>query len=198
MESKSEAISHREWRYIRLPNLVAAGLAIVFAVIVFVMIRQAVAAANESACTGRIAYLAYHILYHQEATSELPASSNGNPPHSWRVLLLKDLGYESLHAQYHFDEPWDSEANLKVLAQMPKQFTCPNCPNENCTSYFLKLDGKGGFTVFERNGASIPWTKPQDIDPSTPTGTPCDSGGFAVATPTGDKEERMKVSRQSN
>jgi hypothetical protein len=35
----------------------------------------------------------------------------GNPLHSWRVLLLPYLGYDELHAQLRLDESWDSEHN---------------------------------------------------------------------------------------
>src|SRR5690606_15140578 len=38
---------------------------------------------------------------------------------SWRIDLLPYLEQQALYDQYRKDEPWDSEANMKVLEQMP-------------------------------------------------------------------------------
>jgi hypothetical protein len=81
------------------------------------------------------------------------------------------------------DEPWDSPANKKVLAQVPAIFRSP--PDEKGTtnaSYFVltgpktMFSGKEGMKIFEITGGTsntimlveakrdIPWTKPEDID----------------------------------
>lgn len=49
----------------------------------------------------------------------------GKVPHSWRVDLLPYLEGAKLYEAYQFDEPWDSEANKKILAQMPPVFRHP-------------------------------------------------------------------------
>jgi hypothetical protein len=49
----------------------------------------------------------------------------GKVPHSWRVELLPYLEHADLYEKYQFDEPWDSEANKKILAQMPPVFRHP-------------------------------------------------------------------------
>lgn len=50
---------------------------------------------------------------------------NGKPKHSWRVLILPQLGEYSLYNQYKFDEPWDSPTNSGIFSKCPYVFTCP-------------------------------------------------------------------------
>ncbi|MDZ7616025.1 MAG: DUF1559 domain-containing protein, partial [Patescibacteria group bacterium] len=54
------------------------------------------------------------LLYEREHGTLPPAWSvdaQGNPLHSWRVLLLPYLGHEALYKKIRLDEPWDSEHN---------------------------------------------------------------------------------------
>ena len=46
-------------------------------------------------------------------------SKDGKALLSWRVLLLPELGEQALYAQFHLDEPWDSENNKSLIAKMP-------------------------------------------------------------------------------
>jgi hypothetical protein len=39
---------------------------------------------------------------------------------SWRVAILPYIEQQALYQQFKFDEPWDSEHNIKLLEQMPK------------------------------------------------------------------------------
>jgi len=114
---------------------------------------------------------------------------DGKTPHSWRVAILPYLEQQALYKQYKFDEPWDSEANKKVLAQMPAVFRHPgDARPDPFSSYFVltgpatMFDGaKGAEFADIRDGMSntiltveavrdIPWTKPEDIafDPNQP------------------------------
>jgi beta-lactamase regulating signal transducer with metallopeptidase domain len=62
----------------------------------------------------------------------------GKVPHSWRVAILPYLEQPALYEQYHFDEPWDSEGNKGVLAQMPAVFRHPqDDPKSTNSSYFV-------------------------------------------------------------
>jgi len=105
-------------------------------------------------------------------------------PHSWRVALLPffEHGPRDLYEQYRFDEPWDSEANMKVLEQMPDAFRSPHDePSSTNTSFFV-LTGPGAiFDGEERTQfrevtdgtvqtlllveakRPVSWTKPEDI-----------------------------------
>src|SRR5262249_27007034 len=49
-------------------------------------------------------------------------NSDGKPLLSWRVAILPYIEQEKLYAQFHLDEPWDSEHNMKLLNQMPSLY----------------------------------------------------------------------------
>jgi hypothetical protein len=51
---------------------------------------------------------------------------NGNPLHSWRVLLLPFLAGETLYKQIRLDEPWDSEHNKQFHDHRLDTFHCPS------------------------------------------------------------------------
>ncbi len=104
--------------------------------------------------------------------------SKGQPPHSWRVAILPCIGRADLYRQYNFDEPWDSEGNLKLVDKMPAVFRGELGSSTNAAYYMLVGDGTLGTSAIgmrdiadgssntigliksERN---IPWTKPEDI-----------------------------------
>lgn len=123
---------------------------------------------------------------------------DGKTPYSWRVALLQYLEPEgvALYEQYHFDEPWDSPANRKVLAKMPDMFRSPTEPAGSTNACYFALTGPG--TMFDgREGTQIrsvrdgltgtillveakrdvPWTKPEDI-PYAPDKPLPKLGGF--------------------
>lgn len=117
----------------------------------------------------------------------------GPHPHSWRVALLPYLNQNELYKQYHFDEPWDSEANKRVVAHMPAVFRDPGADKKSVNAAYFVLVGKmldddkvpvklqtifsckkGVRPVVVTDGMSntlaiveakreIPWTKPEDI-----------------------------------
>ncbi|MBN1590625.1 MAG: DUF1559 domain-containing protein [Pirellulales bacterium] len=114
---------------------------------------------------------------------------DGKTPYSWRVAILPYIEQQGLYDEYHFDEPWDSPANRKVLAKMPDVFRSPTEPAGSTNACSFALTGPG--TMFEgpkgidpqkvRDGLAttillveakrdVPWTKPEDIpyDPKKP------------------------------
>ena len=73
-------------------------------------------------------------------------------PRSWRVEILPFInGPNALYPQYKKDEPWDSEANKKVLAQMPNIFRHPTQPAGSTNTAIFAAYGKG--LVFEELAA---------------------------------------------
>jgi beta-lactamase regulating signal transducer with metallopeptidase domain len=66
----------------------------------------------------------------------------GKVPHSWRVELLPYLEQDALYRAYQFDEPWDSDANKKVLAQMPAVFRDPSADPRSIKSAYYVMVGK--------------------------------------------------------
>jgi prepilin-type processing-associated H-X9-DG protein len=122
---------------------------------------------------------------------------DGKTPYSWRVALLPYLGHDALYKQYHFDQPWDSPDNRKVLEQMPSVYRHPMDESSSLnTSYFVLTgpdtafaDGDGVSLKAITDGTSktlmaveakrnTPWSKPEDI-PYTANGPLPKLGGWS-------------------
>ena len=106
-------------------------------------------------------------------------------PFSWRVAILPFIEENELFQQYRFDEPWDSEANLKLLEKMPSIYRSPLAPadqavgNTNYQGFATEggalgkgdgyafsdfTDGTSNTLLIIETKDSVPWTKPQDIE----------------------------------
>ncbi len=74
--------------------------------------------------------LALHNYYdkHKSLPPAYSVDENGKPLHSWRVLLLHELGEEHLYNQIKLDEPWDSPHNSQFHYLMPYVYGCPSRP----------------------------------------------------------------------
>lgn len=164
-------------------------------------VQQAREAARRTQCKGNLKQivLALH-NYHDTYGSFPPAityNSDGQPMHSWRVLLLPYLDQAPMYSQYNRNEPWNSPGNLAVTANMPAVYACasnPNGPFSGNTSY-VALDGPGTvmnskqparirdiadgptqtLIVVEAQNSGIHWTEPKDFDISV-GGTPGPGG----------------------
>jgi hypothetical protein len=68
--------------------------------------------------------LAMHNYHSRHNGFPPPASldKQNRPLLSWRVHLLPYLEQDHLYQQFHLDEPWDSEHNKKLIAQMPATY----------------------------------------------------------------------------
>jgi hypothetical protein len=153
--------------------------------------RQRVISANNLKEIG----LAAH--NHHDATGAFPANltgRDGKPLLSWRVAILPYLQQEALYRQFRLDEPWDSEHNVRLLAQMPKVYVVPGREREAAEglTYYQGFAGPGAMfdTAPEVGGVrmaaitdgtsntllaveaaeAVPWTKPADLpfDPAGP------------------------------
>ena len=113
---------------------------------------------------------------------------------SWRVHILPFIEQNALYEQFHLDEPWDSEHNKKLIAQMPASYRDPksNAP-ENHTTYLVPvgknlafeeptketkekfptgirfadiIDGSSNtaLAVNVADEAAVIWTKPDDLE----------------------------------
>ncbi len=127
-------------------------------------------------------------LYHDRHGRFPPAylpGPDGKPAHSWRVLILPELGEQDLYSQYRFDEPWDSSNNSLLQTRMPAVYGCqadPNSITQSDTSYLAILGKRTAFNVpdgrpwtdfvdgaantllvVESQQSGIGWTEPRDL-----------------------------------
>ena len=77
---------------------------------------------------------------HESAFGTLPpqalSSSDGKKLLSWRVMLLPFLDEQELYEKFKLDEPWDSNHNKALIAQMPKIFARPGAdPTQGKTPF---------------------------------------------------------------
>jgi hypothetical protein len=77
--------------------------------------------------------LAMHTYASGIGRGEFPAAASyddqGRPLLSWRVHLLQHTGdpaHAELYKQFRLDEPWDSEHNRKLVAEMPELYADPD------------------------------------------------------------------------
>jgi hypothetical protein len=143
--------------------------------------------ANRAKSSNNLKQLLIAMHNYHDTNGRLPTaaiySKDGKPLLSWRVALLPYLEEQQLYKQFHLDEPWDSEHNKKLLAQMPKVFAPVGVKTkEPNTTFYQVFTGKG--TLFEGNrgirfpevtdglsntimmaeaGTPVPWTKPEDM-----------------------------------
>jgi len=135
--------------------------------------------------------LAMH-MYMDVNKGHFPADivdKNGKPLLSWRVQILPYVEQDNLYKQFHLNEPWDSEHNKKLIAQIPKVFVAPQQkspagtttylgplgdgylfrPNAKGEGLMIKdiLDGTSNTIMFVEvsDAAAVEWTKPADWKP---------------------------------
>lgn len=110
---------------------------------------------------------------------------------SWRVHILPFVGEQRLYDQFHMDEPWDSEHNKSLLAEMPRVFESPASggavgmtsflavvPGPNCPPQYrtMLMPSERGNFANTNDGVSntvmlidagpnnlVEWTKPADF-----------------------------------
>src|SRR5262249_47063877 len=128
---------------------------------------------------------------HKRLPAAAIRSKEGKPLLSWRVAILPYVGHKELYEKFKLDEPWDSEHNKKLLAEMPKIYAPVGVraqAGQNETFYRVfegsgtPFEGKEGlrFEDFTNKlsktilvveaGDAVLWTKPDELpyDPEKP------------------------------
>jgi hypothetical protein len=171
-------------------KMVAAGLGMAVSALLPAM-QAGRQAAQRTASTNNMKQimLAWHV-YHDKHTA-FPAHANysddGQPLLSWRVHILPFIdGGQELYAQFKLDEPWDSENNKALIAQMPAVFQHPDAKLEPGKTNYLALVGSDCILSGTKEGVGIrnitdgtsntiafveadpaqavEWTKPDDLE----------------------------------
>jgi len=119
----------------------ATALALLIPMLLMIaLLLPAVQAAREAArrmqCSNYEKQIALALYNYHETHGALPplytVDEEGNPLHSWRVLILPFVAQQSLYQQIRLDEPWDSEHNSQFHDQMSFIFKCPSNPHSGC------------------------------------------------------------------
>ncbi|MEX2171626.1 MAG: DUF1559 domain-containing protein [Pirellulales bacterium] len=93
-----------------------------------------------------IAFQNFHDTQKHFSASAAICDKDGKPLLSWRVAMLPFIDETELFNEFHLDEPWDSEHNLKLIERMPDLYADPERPNhDGKTTYQLPVHNE---TVF--------------------------------------------------
>lgn len=129
----------------------------------------------------------YHVQYGSYPPAQVFDASGKKAMHSWRVLILPQLGHHNLYRQYDFNQPWDSPTNMMLVTRMPDEFAAPGddaALASHETSYVAIIgpstlfppggksrtrseisDGLGEtLMVGESAGSGICWMEPKDLE----------------------------------
>jgi hypothetical protein len=156
------------------------------------LLLPAVQAAREAArrmtASNNLKQIGLAMHNYHSAYKKLPPTAitddQGNPLLSWRVAILPFIGEQVLYEQFHLDEPWDSEHNIKLVEKMPLTFTDPSLPLARGMTVFHAAVGEGmameagrdnrfrdildgtanTIMVVEANATeAVEWTAPKDV-----------------------------------
>ena len=170
-------------------------------------------AEHRAECQSKLRLIALALLNYQDHYGVFPPavtySADGQPMHSWRVLILPYVENSPMYHSYRMNEPWNSPGNLAITARMPDFYDCPSNSQgrETGETHYLALDGPGSalnsrepvrvedlvdgpsqtLMVVEARHSGVHWTKPRDIDIRQPHSAAPDGlssfhfGGFQAA-----------------
>jgi len=146
--------------------------------------RERLKCANNLKLLG-LAFHNYHDT-HKQFPATASYDKEEKPLLSWRVHILRFLGEKALYDRFHLDEPWDSEHNKKLVAEIPKVFGCPvhDLQMKGKTTYLaphgegLAFEGTKGtrirdfidgtantiLVVETEPDQAVIWTKPADLE----------------------------------
>ena len=152
--------------------------------------QEAREAAKRMQCVPKQLALALH-NYHDQYQSLPPAyttDAEGNPLHSWRVLVLPYMEQKQLYDEIRLDEPWDSPHNSQFHEKMPGIYHCPSRPavetakgltpfqmiigpdtisnGSNCTKFSDITRNPGDTILVVETSIPVPWMQPVDLPQS--------------------------------
>ena len=107
-------------------------------------------------CIENVYQITLAMLIYEKQHGRLPPAytvdKNGNPLHSWRVILLQYLGEDAkkLYDKIRLDEPWDSKHNRKFHDVAVSFYQCPSAQlKPGQTIYSVVVGEKTAFQAGE-------------------------------------------------
>ena len=157
-------------------------------------VQKVRAAAARATAQNNLKQLALAVFNYESAYGTLPPAAicdkAGKPLLSWRVAVLPYIEQDQLYKQFKLDEPWDSDANKKLIPLMPKVYADPRAvtprPGETYYKVFTGkdalfdvakgrkiagvIDGLSNTLMIAAGGDPVVWTQPDDMpfDPAKP------------------------------
>lgn len=150
-------------------------------------VQQARSAARVAQCKNQLKGIAIAILNYEEVHRAFPPAytvdANGQPLHSWRVLILPYMEEKALYDQIDLKEPWNSPKNSRLHDRMPAIYGCPEGnPRELGMTHYLAvvgeqcimtptgergfrdvLDGASNTLMIGESQNPVNWMEPRDI-----------------------------------
>jgi hypothetical protein len=120
------------------------------------VIKRAAAFRNRNACLHNMQQIVTALNSYAVKYGSYPppvvVDSTGAPLYSWRVLILPELGYQSVYDAIDKSQPWNSITNNQVIQLMPEVFASPGSPDAFALkeSNYVLLTGPG--TLFPKSG----------------------------------------------
>jgi hypothetical protein len=103
-------------------------------------------AARQNVSINNMKQISIALQNYHDTRKTFPAhaiySKDGKPLLSWRVAILPFIEEQQLYAQFHLDEPWDSEHNRALIPLLPQVYANPNMKLEAGKTAYLGVYGK--------------------------------------------------------
>ena len=170
-------------------GVIAAALAILALIS---KVAQNRADAQRGECVMHMHQIALALWSYQSKYGTLPPAvvtdANGNPAHSWRVLILPFLDSQEIYDRYDFSEPWNGPHNSRLQEELhgPRRhlFYCALSGSPPDVTNYVAVTGPGTLwptdgtgvlsddmksganplaLVVEVPGMNINWMEPKDI-----------------------------------
>ncbi len=108
-------------------------------------IEQYHEAFRRSVCRENLLRVTLAMLIYERQHGTLPPAytidEQGNPLHSWRVLLLPYLGYDELYSQIRLNEPWNSPHNQAFHTSDVPIYQCPSADLSPGQTEYTVIEG---------------------------------------------------------
>jgi len=187
--TNNEQVDPQDVKIARRRKLMAIWVCVGGCLTVWALIPHAREEARDSQCLANLKQIGLALLNYHDIYGSYPpayvAGDDGQPVHSWRVLILPFIDNQALYDRYDFSVPWEDQRNRPVTTSSPYSlYACPSGESESSlTTNYLAVIGSntawpGGrsltedritdnpsttILVIETTDTSDSWAKPEDV-----------------------------------